>query len=123
MKENAGTVTFPQLQVAGASQQATKKIQHQSLELALEQTQQKIVYSFDHVFLPVCKQADVFAEIKPFVQAALDGENTCIFAYGQTGSGKTHTMEGPSYDQFYDFETSQLTDCSGILPRLAEYIW
>lgn len=32
-------------------------------------------------------------------------------------------MEGPSYEQFYDFKTNQLTDCSGILPRLAEYIW
>ena len=58
----------------------------------MEQTQQKIVYNFDHIFLPACHQQDVFEEIKPFVQAALDGENTCIFAYGQTGSGKTHTM-------------------------------
>lgn len=32
-------------------------------------------------------------------------------------------MEGPSFDQFYDFETSKLTESSGILPRLAEYIW
>lgn len=32
-------------------------------------------------------------------------------------------MEGPSFEQFYDFQTKQLTDCSGILPRLAEYIW
>lgn len=32
-------------------------------------------------------------------------------------------MEGPSYDKFYDFETNKITGVSGILPRLAEYIW
>lgn len=57
------------------------------------------------------------------MQTALDGENTCIFAYGQTSSGKTYTMEGPSHDQFFDFKTNKLTECSGILPRAAHYIW
>jgi hypothetical protein len=42
----------------------------------------KYMYNFDGVFLPEHSQADVFAEIKPFVQTALDGLNTCIFAYG-----------------------------------------
>jgi hypothetical protein len=40
------------------------------------------VYNFDQVFLPDSSQKDIFEEIKPFVQAALDGDNTCIFAYG-----------------------------------------
>ena len=61
----------------------------------------------------------MFSEIKPFVQTALDGLNTCIFAYGQTGSGKTFTMEG-------DIDTAassiKLSKNSGILPRIAFYI-
>jgi kinesin family member C1 len=56
------------------------------------------IYNFDTVFVPTMGQADVFEEIKPFIQTALDGENVCIFAYGQTGSGKTYTMEGPNVD-------------------------
>ena len=36
--------------------------------------------------------AEVFVEVQPFVQSALDGFNVSIFAYGQTHSGKTHTM-------------------------------
>lgn len=31
------------------------------------------VYNFDHVFLPDSTQDQVFDEIKPFIQAALDG--------------------------------------------------
>ena len=78
-----------------------KKVQHQTLELALK-GQATHVYNFDHVFLPDACQAEIFDEIKPFVQTALDGENTCIFAYGQTGSGKTFTMEGPDSDNIFD---------------------
>lgn len=36
--------------------------------------------------------AELFSEVQPFVQSALDGYNVSIFAYGQTHSGKTHTM-------------------------------
>lgn len=36
--------------------------------------------------------AELFSDVQPFVQSALDGYNVSIFAYGQTHSGKTHTM-------------------------------
>ena len=81
------------------------------------------VYNFDHVFLPDSTQDEIFTEIKPFVQAALDGQNTCIFAYGQTGSGKTFTMEGPpDVDELIDSKTQKVFEYSGILPRVAIFI-
>lgn len=39
--------------------------------------------------------AELFTDVQPFVQSALDGYNVSIFAYGQTCSGKTHTMVSP----------------------------
>lgn len=90
-------------------------------------TQAAQVFNFDHVFLPNSGQAELFEEIKPFVQTALDGENTCIFAYGQTGSGKTFTMEGPSTDggdgpPLFDQASMRPYTYSGILPRIAIFI-
>lgn len=84
--------------------------------------QQRSTYNFDHVFLPDSTQDELFEEIKPFVQTALDGENTCIFAYGQTGSGKTYTMEGPDSNSLYNAESKKLYEVSGILPRIAVFI-
>jgi len=39
-------------------------------------------------------QEDMYVEVAPLVQSALDGYNVCILAYGQTGSGKTYTIMG-----------------------------
>ena len=55
-------------------------------------------FTFDHVFHPSSSQSDVYYEVSPMVQSAMDGFHSCIFAYGQTGSGKTYTMQGPSDD-------------------------
>ncbi|EOX91954.1 Kinesin like protein for actin based chloroplast movement 1 isoform 1 [Theobroma cacao] len=56
-------------------------------------------FEFDRVYGPHVGQAELFSDVQPFVQSALDGYNISIFAYGQTRSGKTHTMEGSSHDR------------------------
>ncbi|XP_027345620.1 kinesin-like protein KIN-14B isoform X1 [Abrus precatorius] len=56
-------------------------------------------FEFDRVYGPHVGQAELFSDVQPLVQSALDGYNVSIFAYGQTHSGKTHTMEGSSYDR------------------------
>lgn len=56
-------------------------------------------FEFDRVYGPHAGQAELFTDVQPFVQSALDGYNVSIFAYGQSHSGKTHTMEGSSHDR------------------------
>ncbi|XP_031263402.1 kinesin-like protein KIN-14A, partial [Pistacia vera] len=56
-------------------------------------------FEFDRVYGPHVGQAELFSDVQPLVQSALDGFNVSIFAYGQTHSGKTHTMEGSSHDR------------------------
>ncbi|KAF7829290.1 kinesin-like protein KIN-14B [Senna tora] len=56
-------------------------------------------FEFDRVYGPQVGQAELFSDVQPLVQSALDGYNVSLFAYGQTNSGKTHTMEGSSYDR------------------------
>ena len=73
-------------------------------------------YHFDKVFSSVSSQEDIFREVKPFLQSALDGDNVCIFAYGATGTGKTYTMQG----EYYNFP--EITECSGVLPRASDFI-
>eukprot|EP01079_Euglenida_sp_SAG-EU17-18_P011805 gene11805-2152_t len=55
------------------------------------------VFSFDKVCHSNESQDDIFKEVDPLVDHALDGIHATIFAYGQTGSGKTYTMEGFDY--------------------------
>ena len=56
-------------------------------------------YEFDRVFDPLSSQEDVYRDVAPFVQSAVDGYSVCVFAYGQTGSGKSYTMEGSAQDR------------------------
>jgi hypothetical protein len=72
-------------------------------------------FEFDRVYGPHVGQAELFSDVQPFVQSALDGHNVSIFAYGQTGSGKTHTMEGSSPDRgLYARCFEELFDLSNI---------
>ncbi|XP_023515855.1 kinesin-like protein KIN-14U [Cucurbita pepo subsp. pepo] len=51
-------------------------------------------FEFDKVFCKEASQEEVYSEVEPIIQSALDGRNVCIIAYGQTGTGKTYTMDG-----------------------------
>ncbi|XP_058128751.1 protein claret segregational [Anopheles ziemanni] len=88
-----------------------KYLDEQSLELAaMDGTNKRIDFSFDHVFHPRTTQQDIFDNVSPLIQSALDGYNVCIFAYGQTGSGKTYTMDGVPEDL-------------GVIPRTVDLIF
>ncbi|GFP90699.1 kinesin-like protein kca2 [Phtheirospermum japonicum] len=78
-------------------------------------------FEFDRVYGPHVGQANLFADVQPFVQSAFDGYNVSIFAYGQTCSGKTHTMEGSSndrglyarsFEELFDLSNSDATSTS-----------
>ncbi|CAA6659485.1 unnamed protein product [Spirodela intermedia] len=56
-------------------------------------------FEFDRVYGPHIGHGEIFNDVQPFVQSAMDGYNVSIFAYGQTRSGKTYTMEGSSHDR------------------------
>lgn len=62
-------------------------------------------FTFDRVFGGKSTQQDLFDEVSPLVQSALDGYHVCLFSYGQTGSGKTFTMQGGSGEH------------AGLIPR------
>lgn len=88
-------------------------IEVEKIELCNSSTRKgKHAFSFDGIFTPHSSQEDVFTEVSPMVQSALDGYNVCIFAYGQTGSGKTYTMEGGCGREQY-----------GIIPRAFNMIF
>jgi len=76
----------------------------------------KTTYLFDRVFSMEASQEEVFEEVKPYIQSALDGDHVCIFTYGQTGSGKTYTLEGPNF-------SGTVTSESGVVPRAALYLF
>nr|CAD1826270.1 unnamed protein product [Ananas comosus var. bracteatus] len=72
-------------------------------------------YEFDRVYGPHVGQGELFRDVQPFIQSALDGYNVCLFAYGQTHSGKTHTMEGSIHERgLYLRSFEELFDLSNL---------
>jgi hypothetical protein len=80
-----------------------------------------LTYHLNGIFDGDTTQEDVFAEVRPFIQSAIDGNNVCIFAYGQSGAGKTYTMEGAGIKQLN--ENQELAPEAGILPRTAIFLF
>ncbi|MCQ2816951.1 MAG: hypothetical protein MJ252_06775 [archaeon] len=76
-------------------------------------------FTFDRIFTGDVSQAEVFGEVKGFIQTALDGQDVCLFAYGATDSGKSYTMEGEGMEN----ENGVMVDKRGILPRCTEFIF
>ena len=52
----------------------------------------------------------------PLLEAALAGQDSCLFAYGQTGAGKTHSMLGAEGGQC----SSKL---DGVVPQLCSELF
>lgn len=52
---------------------------------------------------PDSRQEDIFEEVSPSVDRALEGYNCTVFAYGQTGTGKTYTISGADYERGHDY--------------------
>ncbi|MED6175506.1 hypothetical protein PIB30_078977 [Stylosanthes scabra] len=76
-------------------------------------------FTFDHVGCETLSQENLFrVSGVSMVENCLSGYNSCIFAYGQTGSGKTYTMMGEIKET-----DGNLTDDSGITPRVFDYLF
>lgn len=69
-------------------------------------------FEFFKAFGENSTQIEVFEEIHPLIQSAIDGYNVCFMAYGQTGSGKTFTIYGDETEKN-----------KGILPRSCEELF
>ncbi|XP_061187392.1 kinesin-like protein klp-3 [Saccostrea echinata] len=63
--------------------------------VAMDNSGQKKMFSFDKVYDPNSTQEQIFSDTKAIISSCVDGYNVCLMAYGQTGSGKTFTMMGP----------------------------
>lgn len=51
-------------------------------------------FTYDAVFGPQSRQAQIFDSVEGIIDAVCAGYNGTIVAYGQTGSGKTYTVFG-----------------------------
>eukprot|EP01012_Entosiphon_sulcatum_P052856 TRINITY_DN7266_c0_g1_i1.p1 TRINITY_DN7266_c0_g1~~TRINITY_DN7266_c0_g1_i1.p1 ORF type:complete len:794 (-),score=173.54 TRINITY_DN7266_c0_g1_i1:11-2392(-) len=112
-----------------------EKATHRSTQLDWEPTCVRVrasnstdkVFTFDKVLWTEAVQQDVFDEVEPLVDHALDGLHATVFAYGQTGSGKTHTMEGFDYAMSEGGKLKPVLSCSrdqhGVVLRSIESVF
>nr|KAJ3415952.1 kinesin-like nuclear fusion protein [Polyrhizophydium stewartii] len=115
--ELGGGAGFPHINFSDKNEGVIELVQSAENAQGNKTISKTYPFTFDKVFQPSAKQADVFEEISQLVQSALDGYNVCIFAYGQTGSGKTFTMEGPSKVSGPDDPDN------GMIPRAVQQIF
>jgi Kinesin motor domain len=103
-------------------------------------------FQLDCVLDEKSTQQDVFSQVEPMLQTALDGYNATIFTYGQSGSGKTFSMLGYDLwamasdsllklprasnvrDSRFSFQPATLNiatdyDSVGIIPRTMEWLF
>jgi kinesin family protein C1 len=83
----------------------------------------ELMYSYDRVFECDTTQEQVFDEVSPLVQSAVDGHKVCVFAYGHTGSGKTYTMQGLSSSTTTTATADQIAPSSGVIPRAVAQVF
>lgn len=88
----------------------------ESKTIAIFKNSLKTNYVFDKVFNESTSQVEIFNDVEPYIQKAIDGGKVCIFSYGQTGSGKTYTLEGSDFH-------GHLSVDSGVLPRASVKIY
>lgn len=107
----------PLLQTDAAHSTERLYVDRQHVVIRESQTYSGKRFTFDRVLSPEASQQDVFIEVLPLVDHALNGFNATVFAYGQTGSGKTFTMDGLQYVISPNFSADgHLTGDSAILP-------
>ena len=69
-------------------------------------------FNYDKCFGIGATQTQIFEEVGPLVDCAVDGYKVCMCAYGQTGSGKTYTMEGDAQ-----------SGSPGLIPRAIDRVF
>eukprot|EP01084_Bolivina_argentea_P037290 68970_1 len=64
-------------------------------------------FNYDKIYDSNSTQNNIFQDIIPFINNALNGDNISILCYGQTGSGKTFTMQGTNQNKGILFRAMQ----------------
>ena len=78
-----------------AQDDASIKVQDDSLVIINPEDNKVQQFTFDHIFNAESSQENIFDEIgAQLLDHTIEGYNCCVFAYGISGSGKTHTIMG-----------------------------
>lgn len=127
----------PLLPTDAANSSERLYVDRQHVMIRQSQTYSGKRFTFDRVLSPESTQQDVFIEVLPLIDHALNGLNATVFAYGQTGSGKTFTMDGLQYvvspslssngvvgkDSVILPDTTTPVERHGVLPRVIQMMY